>query len=133
MHVYFFPFPLSILGALFLHFEIISAMYLLECLRLLGTSFPKKYIYFVLPFGGFWGLWYQSLHSATIGANSGQVAPLLRGGDHSQIGSSLSHSQTFFNFPFDILNSFVMITKIFSFTSFQWIIDQLNRPMQSGT
>ena len=86
MHDYFFPFPLSILGALSLHFAIISAMYLLECLRLLGTSFPKKYIYF----GGFWGLWYQSLHSATIGANSGQVAPLLRGGDHSQIGSSLS-------------------------------------------
>ena len=95
MHVYFFPFPLSILGALFLHFEIISVLYLLESLRLLGTSFPKKYIYFVLPFGGFWGLWYQSLHSATIGANSGQVAPLLRGGDHSQIGSSLSQSQTF--------------------------------------
>ena len=34
MHVYLFPFPLSILGALSLHFEIISAMYLLECPRL---------------------------------------------------------------------------------------------------
>ena len=42
MHVYLFPFPLSILGALSLHFEIISAMYLLECPRLLGTSFPKN-------------------------------------------------------------------------------------------
>ena len=34
MHVYLFPFPLSILGALSLHFEIISAMYLLEYPRL---------------------------------------------------------------------------------------------------
>ena len=44
------------LGALSLHFAIISAMYLLECLRLLGTSFPKNIFTLsslLVAFGGF--------------------------------------------------------------------------------
>ena len=105
MHVYLFPFPLSILGALSLHFEIISAMYLLECLRLLGTSFPKNIFTLsslLVAFRGFGISPYTRQLSARTAAKSHLYWEEVTTVRLAQVYLRV---RLFFHFPIDILNS----------------------------